>query len=121
MRLGLGYTNALVGFIGFAVGYVPSSMFYEQHVQFAANTLIITETYTWAQLLFPGNLVMQKVFAVFWILMFLGLLVWTLKIGARRLNAVGLIQLIRNNTEEVETQVKGSGAMPGLEPVPARG
>jgi len=113
MRLGLGYTNALVGFIGFAVGYVPFSLFYDAHVKFAADTLIITETYTWAQAIFPNDIGMQKVFAVLWVLMFLGLLLWTLQLGARRLGAQSPVQLMNRNTEEVETEVKGSfGGMP---------
>lgn len=118
MRLGLGYTNALIGFIGFAVGYVPFSLYYDAHVKFAAETLIITDTYTWAQWFFPGDLVMQKVFALLWVVMLLGLLVWTMKIGVRRLNAARAAQLMNRNTEEVETEVKGTGT---FLPLPARG
>lgn len=118
MRLGLGYTNALVGFIGFAVGYVPFALFHDAHAKFAADTLIVTETYNWAQWFFPGDIAMQKVFGLLWVLMLLALLVWTVKIGMRRLNAARPSQLMNSNTEEVETEVKGSGA---LLPQPAHG
>jgi hypothetical protein len=39
------------------------------------------------------------------------------KIGVRRLNASRAAQLMNRNTEEVETQLKGSG---GFMPLPAR-
>lgn len=49
------------------------SLYYDAHVKFAAEALIITDTYNWAQWFFPGDLAMQKVFALLWVLMLLGL------------------------------------------------
>ncbi len=48
MRLGLGYTNALVGFIGFAIGYLPYTLFYDAHKAFLENTIFVQQ-YTWGQ------------------------------------------------------------------------
>ncbi len=105
MRLGLGYTNTLIGFIGFAIGYLPYTLFYEAHKAFTENTRIL-ETYNWAQLFFPENIAAQKIFAVVWTLALVAALVWVVKAGARNLNRQPA-QVINQSTEELEVDLKG--------------
>lgn len=105
MRLGLGYTNTLFGFIGFALGYLPFSLFYDAHKAFLEKTIII-EQYTWGQLLFPNTIVAQQIFAVVWILALVGGLVWAIRAGARNLNTQP-VKVINRSTEELEMELKG--------------
>jgi len=105
MRLGLGYTNTLIGFIGFAIGYLPYTLFYDAHKAFTENTRIL-EAYHWGQLLFPDNIIAQKIFAVVWTLALVGALVWAIRAGARNLNAKPA-QILNQSTEELEVGLKG--------------
>jgi len=105
MRLGLGYTNTLIGFIGFAIGYLPYTLFYDAHKAFIKNTRIL-EAYNWGQLLFPDNIIAQKIFAVVWTLALVGALVWAIRAGARNLNAKPA-QILNQSTEELEVGLKG--------------
>ncbi len=105
MRLGLGYTNTLIGFIGFALGYLPFTLFYDFHKALLENTVFV-ETYTWGQLLFPENIGAQQIFAVLWTLALAGLLVWAIRAGARNLNRKPA-QILNQSTEELEVTLKG--------------
>jgi hypothetical protein len=105
MRLGLGYTNTLIGFIGFALGYLPFTLAYDFHTKLLENTIFV-KTYTWGQLFFPENIGAQKVFAVIWTLALVGALVWAVKAGAKNLNRRPA-QIINQSTEELEVGLKG--------------
>jgi hypothetical protein len=109
MRLGLGYTNTLIGFIGFAIGYLPYTLFYEAHKAFGENTRIL-EQYTWGQLFFPENIAAQKIFAVVWTLALVGALVWAVQAGARNLKRQPA-QIINQSTEELEVDLRGLPSM----------
>ncbi len=54
MRLGMLYLNTLIGFIGFAVGYLPFTLFYKQHTAFLNWTipgfLKENQIFTWPDL-----------------------------------------------------------------------
>ncbi len=84
MRMGLGYVNALVGFMGFALGYLPYTLFPKAHEAFLKSTLMV-ESYSWYELLFPNNLVAQKIFTLLWVAVLAGLLYFVIKVGASRL------------------------------------
>lgn len=108
MRLGLLYTNTLVGFIGFAIGYLPFSLFYDWHSALLKGTVIVKE-YTWGQLLFGNNLAAQQIFAIVWTLALIGILVWSIRTGARNLNA-RQAQVLNRSTEDLEAEVRGMRA-----------
>ncbi len=38
--------GVLLGFMGFAIGYLPFTLFFEQHKEFLSSTLMV-ETYHW--------------------------------------------------------------------------
>lgn len=109
MRLGLGYTNALLGFIGFALGYLPYTLFYDAHKAFLENTIFVQQ-YTWGQLFFGENIVAQKIFAMLWTAALVAALVWSVRVGARNLNTQPS-KVMNKSTEELEIELKG---LPGV-------
>jgi uncharacterized membrane protein YedE/YeeE len=117
MRIGLGYLNTWVGFMGFAVGYLPYTLFYHEHVAFQKATLV-TETYKWYQLAFPGNVGAQQVMLfVWWVLIAAGLL-YLIRLGARNTGA-SRNALLNKSTEELQRNidalgVKGGGKIGGV-------
>lgn len=77
MRIGLGYLNTWVGFMGFAVGYLPYTLYEKAHIQFQETTLF-TESFKWYQLVFPDNVPMQQAMLFGWlvlIVLFTGFLI----------------------------------------------
>ncbi|WP_322507626.1 YeeE/YedE thiosulfate transporter family protein [Anaerolinea sp.] len=118
MRLGLGYTNTLIGFIGFALGYLPYTLFYEQHKAF--EEIVLVQQYTWAQLLFPNSVAAQQVFAVLWTLALIGMLVWAVRAGARNLN-VRPSQVFNPSTEELQLGLKDAEEISQPRPASALG
>lgn len=112
MRVGLGYTNTLFGFIGFAIGYLPFTLFYDAHKNFIQNTRLI-EAYTWGQLLFPNDITAQKVFAVIWTAAIVVALVWAVRVGARNLNRRP-VEVINQSTEDLELSLQQAQPEPSL-------
>lgn len=100
MRVGLGYTNTLFGFIGFALGYLPYTLFYEAHKNFQESTRLI-EQFTWGQLLLPGDITGQKIFALLWTALLVVGLIWAVRVGARNLSRRP-VELINQSTEDLE-------------------
>ena len=77
MRIGLGYLNTWVGFMGFAVGYLPYTLFEKAHIEFQKATLF-TPTYKWYQMAFPDNIPLQQTMLFGWlvlIVLFIGFLI----------------------------------------------
>lgn len=108
MRLGLGYTNTLVGFIGFAIGYLPYTLFPEAHKAFLENSVIVhSDTFTWAQVFFPNNPSLQLAFYAVWVLALIGLLTLAIRTGMRYLS-VKASQLTNQPLEELEAQVRAN-------------
>ncbi|MBT3280081.1 MAG: YeeE/YedE family protein [Campylobacteraceae bacterium] len=115
MRIGLGYTNTMVGFAGFAVGYLPFTLFYKEHMNwyyetdilgtqiadaaFKAGTSDVGGTYFLPQL-FSDNHWVQVVIAIVWLVMLITLFVWAIKKGARALGTTKSV-VANKSTEDV--------------------
>jgi hypothetical protein len=119
MRLGMGYLNTLVGFMGFAVGYLPFTLLYEQHKEFLSSSLMI-ETYKWYQFISPDSIAGQKLILALWWVFLLYALVHMLRAGARN-TGVSTTSLLHKNTEDVQTEIdtKGKDAIINGVSVPA--
>ena len=111
MRLGLSYTNTLIGFIGFAIGYLPYTLLYDQHKAFLKDSVLLHEKYMWYEVFFPNNVGAQKAFAVVWTLALVLLLLWAIRAGAKALK-LGMGDVINNATEDVEMLAEQAGAVP---------
>jgi len=107
MRLGMGYLNTLVGFMGFAVGYLPFTLLYEQHKEFLSSSLMI-ETYKWYQFISPDSVAGQKLILALWWVFLLYALVRMLKAGAKN-TGVSTTSLLHKNTEDVQREIDDSG------------
>ncbi len=122
MRIGMGYLNTLIGFIGFAVGYLPFTLFYDGHKSFLENTVMI-EQYKWYQLIAPGSESTQRIIYLVWILILAAFLFWLLRRGAANVG-VPVHDLRALNTEELELAIDARaqdgtvGGVPAPEPVP---
>lgn len=122
MRIGMGYLNTLVGFIGFAVGYLPYTLFYEQHKHFLANTVIfgknglISEHKEWYSLI-SDDPAIQKFIMLIWLQLIILLLIYLIKKGSKN---IGLTpdDLIHKNTEDIQVEIeeisKGGAVINGV-------
>jgi hypothetical protein len=93
----------MLGFIGFAVGYLPYTLFLDQHKSFLESTVMI-ESYKWYELIAPNSVALQKVIYASWILALGFFLRWLIRKGASN---VGLTepQLINLNTEDLQRAI----------------
>ncbi len=107
MRIGLGYLNTLVGFMGFAVGYLPYTLFKPAHEAFKQNTLMI-EQYKWYQLIAPNSLLAQKLIFFVWILILAAFLYSLIKMGAKN-TGVRPVDIINLNTEDLTEKIIKDG------------
>jgi hypothetical protein len=114
MRIGMGYLNTLVGFVGFAVGYLPYTLFPKEHKYvFDATVMFGThkdgtagyfsdkrELYS----LITDNPTMQKVVMFAWMILLIFFLRYLLKKGSKN---IGLkpVQLIHLNTESIQGEI----------------
>ncbi len=106
MRIGMGYLNTLVGFIGFAVGYLPYTLFPEAHKHFLKATMIfgeggaLGEAKEWYSLL-SDNPAMQKFIMFIWLQGLIILLLYFIKKGSRN---TGLPKetLLHHNMEDIQ-------------------
>jgi len=117
MRIGMGYLNTLVGFVGFAVGYLPYTLFSKEHKHFLDATVIFgthkdgtpgwisdkREIYS----LFSDNPTVQKGIMFLWLLVLVFFLRYLLKKGAKN---VGLkpANLVYMNTEDLQTEINAN-------------
>jgi len=109
MRIGLGYTNTLVGFMGFAVGYLPFTLFYDEHMSFFYATDVFgtqaalaagEEGLYFIPQLFSDNHWIQVGIALIWLYLLVKLFTWAIKKGARVLGTTKSV-LAHKNTEDV--------------------
>jgi len=119
MRLGLLYSNTLVGFIGFAFGYLPYTLFYKAHEAFLKATIVLPGAYNWVEL-FSANPGLQKILGLFYSALLVLILVWALRTSSRNLG-VPLAQIIGLNTEELQLSLLEKKGLPpetvsGLKP-----
>jgi len=111
MRIGMGYLNTWVGFMGFAIGYLPFTLFYDAHKSFLQNTLLI-ETYKWYEYISPNSIAGQKFILGIWWLALVVLLVFLVRLGARNTGA-STDSLLHKNTEELEVELEAKGRKHG--------
>ncbi len=115
MRLGMLYLNTLIGFIGFAIGYLPFTLYYDAHRKWLYSTipsyLEKNQIFTWPDLVAywvtgKSDFVAHKMLAggeidgatywathsvallvaVLWFLALVWILVWTFRVGKKYLS-----------------------------------
>jgi len=128
MRLGMGYLNTLIGFIGFAVGYLPFTLFYKEHEDFLANTVLVGEKGAWSETykayeLVTSNPVLQKLILVLWFAFLIWLVYFFVKKGMKN-TGLQPVHMVHFNTEEVENYIdeeaaKNNGLVNGV-PAPEK-
>jgi hypothetical protein len=122
MRIGLGYLNTWVGFMGFAVGYLPYTLFEPAHVAFQEATLI-TSTHKWYQLAFPDDIAMQQAMLFGWLLLIVLFVGFLIRKGTRN-TGLDRHTLLNRNMEDMQTYIDRVAAANGgrvggvLAPVP---
>ncbi len=107
MRIGMGYLNTWVGFMGFAIGYLPFTMMYDQHKNFLESTVLI-EAYKWYDLFVPGNEGAHKIILGLWWVALLALLVYVIRRGSKATGA-STHSLMHLNTENLEAEIEAGG------------
>ncbi len=104
MRLGMLYLNTLIWFIGFAIGYLPFTLFYKEHVDFLGSTIVpyfkANEIFTVPELV-TSNVIWQKIVAILWTLMLVCILMWTIKAGRKYLKVKKWSEFLSKNTEQI--------------------
>jgi hypothetical protein len=109
MRIGLGYTNTMVGFAGFAVGYIPFTLNYKEHMDFFYATDILgTEAAIaagepglyYVPQLFSDNHWIQVGVALVWLFLLARLFLWAIRKGSRVLGTTPSV-IAHKNTEDV--------------------
>ncbi len=126
MRIGMGYLNTLVGFIGFAVGYLPYTLFYDAHKHFLKSTVLfgenglISEHKEWYSLI-SDDPVIQKFILFIWFQILLVFLIYLIKKGSKNIG-LPASDLIHKNTEDIQIEIEeiaaDKGEINGV-PVPA--
>lgn len=130
MRVGLGYLNTWVGLMGFAVGYLPFTLFYGEHKEFLAATVMLPQ-YKIYELVSDSVLVHKAILFGWWVLILAGL-VWLVCRGVRN-TGVERNDLLFKNTEDLQVGIENEAGknngrigevgapmpVPGLRPEPA--
>ena len=131
MRIGMGYLNTLVGFVGFAFGYLPYTLFAHAHHDFLNSTVIFgthddgsagwisdkREIYS----LITDNESGQRIIMFVWMLILIFFLRYLLKKGSQN---IGLkpVNLIHMNTEDIQAEIDANttdGKIAGVDaPIP---
>ena len=115
MRIGMGYLNTLVGFMGFAIGYLPYTLFSKAHKSFLDATVLFgthkdgspglisskREVYS----LITDDPTMQKLIMFAWMLVLIIFVRYLIKVGAKN---IGLkpVQLVHLNTEDIQNTIE---------------
>lgn len=107
MRIGLGYLNTWVGMIGFAVGYLPYTIFFKEHEAFAKSTLMIKD-YKVYQLI-SSDLVVQQVILFVWFALISAGLFWLVRLGSRN-TGMSRDALLHRNTEDLQHGIDAEAA-----------
>jgi hypothetical protein len=115
MRIGMGYLNTLVGFIGFAIGYLPYTLFYNAHKHFLDSTVLfgthadgspgLISTKREIYSLITDDPTMQKIIMFIWLVLLALFLRYLLKKGSKH---IGLqpVNIIHQNTEEIQWEIE---------------
>lgn len=111
MRLGMGYLNTMVGFMGFAFGYLPFTLNYQAHQAFFESTLLM-EKHKVYDLIFPNSLTGQQIVLAAWWLLLLAGLFYFIKKGSRNTGA-SQQSLVRLNTEDLQNEIDELGSRQG--------
>jgi len=114
MRLGLGYVNTMVGFMGFAFGYLPFTLMFKQHKDFLSSTVITGEGGSLSGAfkvyqLFTDNPAIQKIILVLWWVFLLWLVIFFIKKGMKN-TGLKPVHMIHSNTEEVQGYIDEEAA-----------
>lgn len=125
MRIGLGYLNTWVGMIGFAVGYLPYTIYFKEHEAFAKSTLMIKD-YKVYQLI-SSDVVIQQGILLLWLALISAGLFWLVRLGSRN-TGMKHNDLLHRNTEDLQHGIdaeaaRNNGRVGGVMapmPVPAR-
>ena len=110
MRIGMGYLNTLVGFIGFAVGYLPYTLYPDAHKAFLKATVMfgdggmISEHKEWYSLM-TDDPTLQKFIMFIWFQLLLLFLVWLFKKGASNIGMTPS-DLMHKNTEDIQVEIE---------------
>lgn len=110
MRIGLGYLNTWVGFMGFAVGYLPWTLYLKQHEAYLQAGQL-AETYKWYQLVSGNTGVQQLVLFLWWVVLLVGL-VLVIRAGTRQ-TGVSRTSLIQKSTEDLQVEIDEKGRAGG--------
>ena len=114
MRIGMGYLNTLVGFIGFAIGYLPYTLFYSEHKHFLDATVLfgthadgspgLISTKRELYSLITDDPTMQKVIMFAWLVLLAFFLRYLIRKGAKN---IGLqpVNIIHQNTEDIQNTI----------------
>ncbi|WP_088188002.1 MULTISPECIES: YeeE/YedE thiosulfate transporter family protein [unclassified Desulfosporosinus] len=100
MRLGLLYGNTLIGFIGFAIGYLPYTLFPKAHEAWLSSTVLIHQAYNWPELL-SGNPGVQHLVGILYSLFLLVIFIWAIRASARFMQ-LPLKAVLFKNTELIQ-------------------
>jgi len=100
MRLGLLYGNTLIGFIGFAIGYLPYTLFPQAHEDWLKSTILVRQAYNWPELIagsVEGQHVVGVIFTVFLLLTFF----WAIQTSARVMG-IPVKTVLNQDTESIQ-------------------
>jgi len=111
MRIGMGYINTLVGFVGFAIGYLPYTLFSGAHKDFLNATVLfgthkdgspgLISTKREIYSLITDDPTLQKVIMLIWMIVLIFFVRYLIKKGSKN---IGLkpVQLVHLNTENIQ-------------------
>lgn len=114
MRLGMGYVNTMVGFMGFAFGYLPFTLLFKQHKEFLSSTVIagkggsLTDKFKVYEL-FSDSIGVQQVILVLWWIFLLALTIYFIKKGMKN-TGLQKVHMLHFNTEEVQNYIDTEAA-----------
>ncbi len=110
MRIGMGYLNTMIGFIGFAVGYLPYTLFPHAHKEFLKKTMIfgeggaLGESKEWYSLL-SDNPAMQQFIMLLWLQGLILVWVYFVKKGSQNVG-ITTDDLLHKNTEDIQVTIE---------------
>lgn len=112
MRLGLFYGNTLVGFIGFAIGYLPYTLFPKAHEAWLKSTIMIHQAYNWPKLI-TRNPLGQYAVGIAYSVFLLAILFWVVRASAKVMR-ISVKTVLGQNTENIQLELgqrEGTGSV----------
>ena len=110
MRIGLGYLNTWVGMIGFAVGYLPFTLYFPEHEAFLKSTLMIKDFKVYQ--LITSDVVMQQAILFVWLLAIAAMMMWLIRMGARN-TGMSRQAILHDNTEDLQNGIDAAASKNG--------